>query len=66
MYISEVTVAELEYGNKYSGRYDENRELMDKFLSMVNVVPFSVSITDMQRKGTAFVVKGLLSPTLTY
>lgn len=44
LYVSEVTVAELEYGNRCSGRYAENRELMARFLSIVNVVPFSVSI----------------------
>ena len=44
IYVSEVTIAELEYGNRCSGHYDENRELMDRFLSMVSIVPFSVSI----------------------
>ena len=44
LYVSEVTVAELEYGNQCSGRYAENSELVNKFLSMVNVVPFSVSV----------------------
>ena len=44
LYVSEVTVAELEYGNQCSGRYAENSELVKKFLSMVNVIPFSVSI----------------------
>lgn len=29
---------------KCSGRYAENSELVKKFLSMVNVIPFSVSI----------------------
>lgn len=44
IYISEVTVAELEYGNHLSGRYEENREMLDAFLSSVNVVPFSSAI----------------------
>ena len=44
IYVSEVTVAELEYGSRCSGRYAENSELVRKFLSKVNVVPFSVSI----------------------
>lgn len=44
LYVSEVTVAELEYGNQCSGRYAENSKLVNKFLSMVNVIPFSVSI----------------------
>lgn len=44
IYVSEVTIAELEYGNRCSGRYNENRELVDRFLAMINVVPFAVSI----------------------
>lgn len=44
IYVSEVTIAELEYGNHLSGRYDENREMLDSFLSSVNVVPFSKAI----------------------
>ena len=44
LYVSEVTVAELEYGSCCSGRYAENSELLNKFLSMVNVIPFAVSI----------------------
>lgn len=43
IYISEVTVAELEYGNYRSGRYEENRRILEHFLSCVNVVPFSDS-----------------------
>ena len=44
IYISEVTVAELEYGNYMSGKYKENREILDSFLTCVNVVPFSKGI----------------------
>lgn len=44
VYISEITVAELEYGNYQSGRYQENREILDLFLSSVNVLPFSLAI----------------------
>lgn len=44
LYVSEVTIAELEYGNRCSGRYAENSKLLNKFLSMVNIVPFSASI----------------------
>ena len=45
IYISEVTVAELEYGNHCSGRYDENKLIVDSFLSPVNIIPFSESIS---------------------
>lgn len=44
VYISEVTVAELEYGNRCSGRYEENKELLNRFISSVNVIPFSDAI----------------------
>lgn len=44
VFISEITVAELEYGNYQSGRYNENREMLDSFLSSVNVLPFSLAI----------------------
>lgn len=45
VYVSDVTVAELEYGNCCSGRYDENRFVLDQFLSAINVVPFPEAIT---------------------
>ena len=45
IYISEVTVAKLEYGNYRSGRYEENRRILEHFLSCVNVVPFSEAIS---------------------
>jgi tRNA(fMet)-specific endonuclease VapC len=44
IYVSEVTVAELEYGNCCSGRYDENRVVLDNFLAAINVIPFSEAI----------------------
>lgn len=44
LYVSEITVAELEYGNRCSGRYDENSRLVNKFLSKINIVPFNASI----------------------
>ena len=40
IFVSEVTVAELEYGNRCSGRYEENKWMVDRFLSSVNIVPF--------------------------
>ena len=45
VYVSEVTVAELEYGNYCGGRYEENKVLLDNFLSCVNVIPFSGAIS---------------------
>lgn len=45
IYISEVTVAELEYGNYCGGRYEENKVLLNNFLSCINVIPFSEAIS---------------------
>lgn len=45
IYISEVTIAELEYGNRCSGRYEENKELVSMFLSKINVVPFMDAVS---------------------
>ena len=44
IFVSEVTIAELEYGNRCSGRYEENKWLVDSFLASVNIVPFVDSI----------------------
>ena len=44
VFISEVTVAELEYGNYCSGRYEANKEILQLFLSSINILPFSKSI----------------------
>ena len=44
IFVSEVTVAELEYGNRCSGRYEENKYMVERFLSSVNIVPFSDAI----------------------
>ena len=44
IYISDVTVAELEYGNHCSGRYKENKAMLDKFLLQVNVIAFADAI----------------------
>lgn len=44
IFVSEVTVAELEYGNRCSGIYEENKWMVDRFLSSVNIVPFSDAI----------------------
>lgn len=45
VYISEVTVAELEYGNYCGGRYEENKVLLNNFLLCINVIPFSEAIS---------------------
>ena len=44
IFVSEVTVAELEYGNRCSVRYEDNKWMVDRFLSSVNIVPFSDAI----------------------
>ena len=44
VFVSDVTVAELECGNHCSGRYEENKAMLDNFLMQVNVVPFADAI----------------------
>ena len=44
VFVSDVTVAELEYGNHCSGRYEENKAMLDNVLMQVNVVPFADAI----------------------
>ena len=44
IYISEITVAELEYGNHCSGRYAENKKLVDRFVNSVNVAPITKAV----------------------
>ena len=33
IFVSEVTVAELEYGNRCSGRYEDNKWMVERFCS---------------------------------
>ncbi len=40
-YISEVTVAELQAGVEKSSNKHFNQQMLDKFINMVNVIPFS-------------------------
>ena len=44
IFVSEVTLAELEYGNRCRGRYEENKWMVDRYISSVNIVPFSDAI----------------------
>lgn len=64
IYISEVTVAELEYGNYRSGRYEENRKMLDQFLACVHVVPFSEAISLYARERYEEFTFDGLSPVL--
>lgn len=43
-FVSEVTIAELKYGAYKSNRPIENLDLIDRFISKVNVVPFAESV----------------------
>ena len=40
-YISEVTIAELQAGVEKSSNKDLNQKMLDKFVTMVKVIPFS-------------------------
>lgn len=59
IYVSEVTVAELEYGNRCSGRYEENKQLVERFLAKVNIVPFSESISIYAKERQRLRLQGL-------
>jgi tRNA(fMet)-specific endonuclease VapC len=43
-FISEITVAELKYGAYKSAKPEENLELINKFVSNINIVPITESI----------------------
>lgn len=43
-YISEVTLAELTYGAYKSNRVQENLDLINRFVSRINIVPFIETI----------------------
>ena len=43
-YVSEVTIAELKYGAYKSDRIKENLDLIDRFIRLINIVPFTDSI----------------------
>ena len=40
-YISEITIAELQTGVEKSSNRDFNQQMLDRFVNMVNVIPFS-------------------------
>ncbi len=43
-FVSDVTIAELKYGAYKSNRTKENLELIEQFVSKVNVVPFAETV----------------------
>ncbi len=43
-FVSEVTIAELKYGAYKSNRLKENLDLIDRFISKINIVPFAESV----------------------
>ncbi|MGM9847700.1 MAG: PIN domain-containing protein [Muribaculaceae bacterium] len=45
IYVSDITVAELEYGNRCSGHYETNKIIVDNFLSKINIIPFKTAIS---------------------
>jgi tRNA(fMet)-specific endonuclease VapC len=38
-YISEITLAELKYGAEYSGRKEENIQLINELIKEINILP---------------------------
>lgn len=57
-FVSEVTVAELTYGAYHSDRVQWNLDLLEKFLQMVKVVPFSDGISEYGRQKDLLIKKG--------
>lgn len=43
-FVSEVTIAELKFGAYKSNRVEENLNLIERFISKINIVPFAESI----------------------
>ena len=56
--MSEVTVAELTYCAYHSDRVQWNLDLLEKFLEMVKVVPFSDGISEYGRQKDLLIKKG--------
>ena len=57
-FVSEVTVAELTYGAYHSDRVQWNLDLLEQFLQMVKVVPFSDGISEYGRQKDILIKKG--------
>ena len=56
--MSEVTVAELTYVAYHSDRVQWNLDLLEQFLQMVKVVPFSDGISEYGRQKDILIKKG--------
>lgn len=59
-YISEVTVAELQYGVECSSQPQENQLILDEFLQQITVIPFSVAVKQYAQAKAKLRKKGLL------
>lgn len=57
-YVSDVTVAELTYGAYHSDRVQYNLDMIERFVQMVNVVPFASGIEEYGRQKDKLVKMG--------
>lgn len=57
-YVSEVTIAELKYGAYKSNRTKENLDLIEHFVSEINVVSFAESIDYFAQEKNRLVSSG--------
>ena len=57
-YVSEVTIAELKYGAYKSNRTKENLDLIEHFISEINVVSFAESIDYFAQEKNRLVSSG--------
>lgn len=58
-FISEVTIAELQAGVEKSSCKHLNQQILDKFVSMINVIPFSSVIKRYAQEKAAMEKQGL-------
>lgn len=49
-HISEVTVAELQYGVECSSKREANKKLLDVFMQGINVIPFQEGVTTFAKE----------------
>jgi len=57
-YISEITIAELQTGVEKSSNRDFNQQMLDRFVNMVNVIPFSSVIKRYAKEKVATIRNG--------
>ena len=60
LYISEITIAELKYGLENSTRKEDNRKIIERFISSIQIVPIIGSLDIYAKEKTKLKKKGQL------